>query len=745
MKIGNRRAAVTNDLFPTPSSQGADDGAKPVEIVREAQMRESGIFAKAGKGACRLSAHSSKSEYLVERILSGKMSTGVLLLHAYKMKSKKISPASGTVRFPRFTVNSLRLCGALIPALACGSVAWAGDVSRESSEKEEKVTQLPPTVVVASRTEIELDKVAPSVSVISSETLVAEQISTVAEALVSQPGIIVYGSANTGAPTTISIRGTNSQDTVIMLDGRRMNGGIYGQYGIGTLTTANLADIQILRGSASTLYGSAAIGGAIDLRTKSGLDSEAPTGSILVEGGSWGTRSASLEFAGNSDYGQSSLPAGLGISAGFFYAASDGYNWNNGYENTDFLPRFDWRVNDKLTINLVARFFQKNYGCPNSKFSKSYTDRQKDSGWMLSPEIVFTPTENLTGKVLYSYSEFESEGYVGGLIDNENKAQQISTQWDWRAFENFEISFGYDFIQDDAFGRGEPSWGGVPASLLQYSNSVWTNARWEILKNLWVTGGVRYTDTNKYGERTTYELSAQYRIESTGTGFFGKISTGFRVPSYMDLSPNWKNIPDNTLEAEKSVSYEIGVRQELFDAQLKLEATLFLIDTKDKFVSDYSVYPAVVRNVDEALSNGIEISANWTPDAVDGLRVYGSATFQDAWDRKTDARMKLIPQFAGTIGAEYVFAEDFTLGASGTFVKGREGGLPVYPYSQADMEDYFVARIYGNWIAMRYKDGREKCTLFARIENVLDREYDDYNIGYEAARIGVFAGTKFSF
>lgn len=666
------------------------------------------------------------------------------------MKSNKLSPATGTAVSARLSINFLRACGALIPAVAClaaSPIARADEVSASAkeSEKTEKVTQLPPTVVVASRTELELNKVAPSVSVVSGETLASEQVYTVAEALAAQPGIAVTGGTMTGTPTSIFMRGTNSQDTVLMLDGRRMNGGIYGQYGIGTLTTDNLADIQILRGSASTLYGSAAIGGAIDLRTRSGLDTDTPTGNIRVEGGSWGTRSVALEFAGNSDFEGSELPSGIGFSAGFSHAASDGYNWNNDYEQTTFLPRLDWKVNDKLAFDVIARIFRKDYGCPNSEASKSYTDRQEDSGWLISPEIILTPTENLTGKLLYSYSEYKSEGYVGGLIDNENKSQQVSMQWDWNALENLEVSFGYDFIQDDAFGRGEPAWGGVPASLLQYSNSVWANARWEVMKNLWLSGGVRYTDTNKYGDKTTYELAAQYRFDATGTSVFAKISTGFRTPSYMDLSPNWSNMPADSLEAEKSVSYEIGAKQELFDAQLNLGVSLFLIDTKDKFVVDYSVYPAVVCNVDEARSNGVELTADWTPEAVDGLRVYGNATFQNAWDRKTDARLLLIPQFMGTLGVEYAFGGDFTVGASGTFVKGREGTLPVYPYSQTDMEDYFVARVYGNWVALRYEDGREKCTFFARIENALDREYDDYNIGYEAPGLGVFAGAKLSF
>lgn len=668
------------------------------------------------------------------------------------MKSNKLSPATGTAVSARLSINFLRACGALIPAVAClaaSPIARADEVSASAkeSEKTEKVTQLPPTVVVASRTELELNKVAPSVSVVSGETLASEQVYTVAEALAAQPGIAVTGGTMTGTPTSIFMRGTNSQDTVLMLDGRRMNGGIYGQYGIGTLTTDNLADIQILRGSASTLYGSAAIGGAIDLRTRSGLDTDTPTGNIRVEGGSWGTRSVALEFAGNSDCEGSELPSGIGFSTGFSYAASDGYNWNNDYEQTTFLPRLDWKVNDKLAFDVIARIFQKDYGCPNSEASKSYTDQQKDSGWLISPEIILTPTENLTGKLLYSYSEYKSEGYVGGLIDNENKSQQVSMQWDWNALENLEVSFGYDFIQDDAFGRGDPALGGIPASLLQYSNSVWANARWEVMKNLWLSGGVRYTDTNKYGDKTTYELAAQYRFDSTGTSVFAKISTGFRTPSYMDLSPNWSNMPADSLEAEKSVSYEIGAKQELFDAQLNLGVSLFLIDTKDKFVVDYSVYPApaVVCNVDEARSNGIELTADWMPAAVDGLRVYGNATFQNAWDRKTDARLLLIPQFMGTLGVEYAFGGDFTVGASGTFVKGREGTLPVYPYSQTDMEDYFVARVYGNWVALRYADGREKCSIYARVENALDREYDDYNIGYEAPGIGVFAGAKLSF
>lgn len=648
----------------------------------------------------------------------------------------------------RLSINFLRTCGAFIPAIFAALPLAAAEEAAEqgASASQPEVRQLPPTVVIATRTEVELDKVAPSISLISGETLSTEQIRNVAEALSMQAGITIYGNTASGVPTSLSIRGTGSQDTVILLDGRRMNGGVYGQYGISTLTTDNLSDIQILRGSASTLYGSAAIGGAIDLRTKSGLDVDSPTGSLWAEGGSWGTRSIGLEFAGNTDCeAVTDLPKGIGFSAGFSYGASDGYNWNNDYEQTVFLPRLDWQVSDKLAFDVVARIFQKDYGCPNSEVSKSYMDRQKDSGWMISPEIVLTPLENLSGKILYAYSEYNSEGNVGGLVDNKNKSQQISMQWDWQAFDSLCVSAGYDFVQDDAFARGEPSWGGVPADLLQYSNSLWANARWEVVTDLWLSGGLRYTDTNKYGDKTTYELAAQYRIAPTGTTLFAKIATGFRAPSYMDLSPNWGNVPADSLKAEKSVSYEIGVKQELLEKQLKLGATLFLIDTKDKFVADYSVYPAVIRNVDEARSNGIELTADWVPEALEGLKVYGNATFQDAWDRKTDARLKLIPQFMGTLGAEYTFAEDFTVGASGTYVKGREGGQPSYPYAQEDMDDYFVARVYGNWIAARYEDGREKVTFFARLENALDREYDDYNIGYEAPGFGAFAGAKLSF
>lgn len=680
------------------------------------------------------------------------------------MKSQKSKPLAGASFSAGFSLKFLRACGALLPAVVVGVAAapcaFADDAPPEpaapaaetaapsAAETPEKVAKLPTTVVVASRTEVELDKVSPSVSVVSGEELASQQVRSVADALSREAGITIFGGVSTGTPTSLSMRGTSSQQTVVMLDGRRMNSGIYGQYGLNTLTTDNLASVQILRGSASTLYGSAAIGGAIDLRTRNGLDYDKPTGSIWGEGGSWGTRTFGAEIAGNTDGVETDLPSGLGFSAGLSYSASDGYNWNNDYEQTAFLPRLDWEISDKLSLNLVGRVFQKDYGCPGdgiSPYTKSYTDREKDTSWMISPELVVRPLENLQGKILYSYSEYKSEGYVGGLVDNENKAQQVSMQWDWQALENLLVSAGYDFIQDDAFARGDPSWGGVPASLLQYSNSVWANAQWELVKDLKLSAGVRYTDTNKYGDRTTYELAAQYRFDATGTSVFAKISTGFRTPSYTDLSPNWGNVAADSLEAEKSTSYEIGVKQELFDKQVNVGATLFLIDTKDKFVADYSVYPAVLRNIDEARSNGVELTAEWAPEAISGLRVYGNATFQDAWDRKTDERLKLVPQFMGTLGAEWTFAEDFTVGASGTFVKGREGGQPTWPYAQADMGDYFVARVYGSWVVARYADGREKFSVFGRLENALDREYDDYNIGYEAPGFGAFAGAKLSF
>jgi vitamin B12 transporter len=154
---------------------------------------------------------------------------------------------------------------------------------------QEKEATLEKVVVTATRVETPIEEIASSVTVISSEEMRKKQKPTVLEVLRATPALDVVQTGGVGKTTSISIRGANSEHTLVMIDGVEVNDPISvgRSYDFAHLTVDNIERIEILRGPQSTLYGSDAIGGVINIITKKG--EEKPKFFLSAEGGSFTT------------------------------------------------------------------------------------------------------------------------------------------------------------------------------------------------------------------------------------------------------------------------------------------------------------------------------------------------------------------------------------------------------------------------------------------------------------------------
>ncbi|HEB35661.1 MAG TPA: TonB-dependent receptor, partial [Candidatus Aminicenantes bacterium] len=231
--------------------------------------------------------------------------------------------------------------------------------SQEEIEKEKASTSSiqHEIVVTATRLETPAKEIASSVTVITKEQLEQSRKATVIEALQEVLGVSIIQNGPPGAAASVFLRGANSEHTLILMDGVELNDPISPSrsFDLAHLTLDNVERIEILRGPQSTLYGSDALGGVVNIITKKGQGK--PEFSLSSLAGSYGTIITSAGINGSTERIQYSLGTSYFRSDGFS-AASANYEGNeekDGYRNLTIWGRLGFRLSDNLDVDFILR------------------------------------------------------------------------------------------------------------------------------------------------------------------------------------------------------------------------------------------------------------------------------------------------------------------------------------------------------------------------------------------------------
>ena len=249
-------------------------------------------------------------------------------------------------------------------------------------------TRLPETVVVETRHPTPIAETSPSVTRLDVAEATDAGLTTLSGALATTPGLYAAEQAGEGSQASLFIRGTNSSQSAVLLDGRRLPPGFSGSYEIGRYRLFGLRSVEILRGPSSSLYGANALGGVVDLRLADPLV-EARGGSWQVEGGSYGR--ASLGFSWLTNDAQGKTAAHSGTSVALTTTHDDGWRVNGARDATNALVKSAWRLSPHLVLDLVGSADLAKAGLPGQSAGAPAegdpNDWQKDAGWLLSPGL----------------------------------------------------------------------------------------------------------------------------------------------------------------------------------------------------------------------------------------------------------------------------------------------------------------------------------------------------------------------
>lgn len=582
-------------------------------------------------------------------------------------------------------------------------------------------------VITASRVEQSVDESGRAISIVTDEDIEAQGAYTLSEALRNVPGVTVKTLGQLGDQSTVSIRGMRSFDTAFLIDGMPLRDASDPQGGITPfledLFTDNVEQVEVLRGTGSTLYGSDAIGGIIHFRMKRGQEG-APQVKLLAEGGTNKTFRESLQLSGATEDFDYFVSVGNNETDGILdpdtYEAQH-YAANFGFQPTDNVDvRFIYNsvfseldtndtpglVNGILTNDASdpddlreARFMHYNFSVNHSL--NEYVNQTLRVGYMDSDRrLIGGPAGDESGG--YFDSQFD-----GNIINTEYEAQLTVN-------EHYDLVFGYEFehekfkqLVSDVFGKFSINRHGV---FLENRLSFLDEA-------LNMALGTRYSYHEISHSNQSYEFSTSYLIEPTQTRVKGHVGTGFREPSLFELFGRSTFggftfvFGNQNLTPEKSLSWDVGVEQRLMRDKLALTSTFFRNDYSRRIRFIGGAY----ANVSGGYTRGIELEAAWEPSKNFHLGLAHTTTFAES-DGTTRPS---VPRNLFGLNLDWRFLEKFQYNFDLT-LKGDEQvevfATPSFTSELIDQKAYVKADMK---LSYEVKDGAK---AWFRVDNVFDEK-----------------------
>jgi vitamin B12 transporter len=595
-------------------------------------------------------------------------------------------------------------------------------------------TRLPDTVVIETRQAAPLADASPSGSRLDVTAASESGQTTLTGLLGGAPGVYASEQSGEGSVGSLFLRGTNSTQTAVLLDGRRLPQGFSNSYEIGRYRIFGLSSVEILRGPSSSLYGANALGGVIDLRQQSPLSAKA--GSTLVaEGGSYGRGSLGLAFLSNNAVGAQAATAGTAISLSASH--DDGWRPNGDRDALSAYLKHEWRLSSNLVFDLVGSADHGKAGLPGQDLggSGSLTDWQRDSGWLLSPGLRFE-NENTEGTVFWSRAGSAISSVTAPfanryLLDRD----EVTAFVDRKVRPDLSLGLGlsYERTTFEQFDVGASSltWADTHESL-----GVWLRADLQVAAADRLRVSVRGDRFTDFAGKTTGDLSYSHRFTKELLAH-AKIGTAYRAPAANDLAfGTHLGLP---LRPESNTGTEIGLRHEnAVPGALSWTLVAFRNELTDLIDSNPVSFQSY--NIAKARTQGVEAGLEARPTK--GLRLFGATTWLDSEIRSTDYLFgtglsgdKLLrrPTLTLTLGVEVIPNDDWTFGVSAAHLHGRED----YDWNSSRRVSLPDATFVRVWIRRVLSDNTE---ISLRIENLFGERAPPAAFGFGVQPRSAYVG-----
>lgn len=616
-------------------------------------------------------------------------------------------------------------------------------------------------VVTANRSPTAIQRTGSAITVISGEDIRKTHAGSMVDALRFVPGLDISETGGPGTTTAVRIRGMNAGQTLVLVDGVRVNdsSSANGEFDFGGIPGGLIERIEVLRGPQSALYGSDAMGGVVNIITRKGRGPFKAFGQI--EGGSYGTVAGNAGFYGSQGPWSYSF-AGSGfrtdgfsrygyrvarLRAGAPYE-KDGNETLGAFGRVGFDNRDGFRFEtggmisyNRSEYDAASGAFPDTPSASNKRFFSGFAKAELD---MLENKLThsLTVTANRTDRFFrdttitnasrpnvatWSHTDFTGDrfgaeyqatyraGVLGSVIAGAKVEREIATTFSQRIIP---------------LGARTKSLGGM-----QDTSSGFVLWQMPLTERMDVSLSGRIDHVSNVDTFFTWRATGAYRVTETDTKFRMSLGSGGKAPTLYQRFGGYQG--RDPLRAERNTGADFGVDQLFFNGRLKLSATTFLIRSRDLInFQTGSCLPVALQafgcyvNVSRAESSGVELEGTavlW-PEYV---QLRGAYTYLRAKDLTTNRVLARRPESVGKIGLVITPVANWSVEPSVTMVSKRYSGnnetQRLAAYARFDM-------------LVAYRPD-ERLELYVRGENLNNARYSEvWNYGTTGR--AVYAGVK---
>ena len=522
------------------------------------------------------------------------------------------------------------------------------------------------------------------------------QVNTAEELLRRATGVNLINNGGPGKSTSLQIRGSNDKHVLVMIDGVRIGSATSGVAALQNLPVEQIERIEIVRGPRSSLYGSEAIGGVVQIFTRKGGDGLTPYFSTTV--GSRQHRAATAGASGGND----NAWFNLGVSS----LDTEGYDARPSRE-------VDHDGYRELSANLSGGYRFANGLLLDANLLQVESHNDYDSGNKANADSVlsaygvrakYSPVSFWDVTLQVGHSEDKNENFKGSTFDTRYDTRRDSASWqnDFALSENQLLTVGYDWQQDSISSSVD-----YPEDS-RYNHGLFAQYLLHAGRHEWQLG-LRHDDNEAYGEHTTGSVGYGYALTDS-ISLTSSYGTAFSAPTFNQLYfPGYGN-PD--IQAETSRNIEVGLRGQ--HRWGSWSANAFRNDIDDMIASVRVGGVSMAENVDKARITGLELEVltqqlgwNWQ----------ANLTLQDPENRSSSANddllLRRVPEQIFNLDVDRRFGR-IGLGAS-VHAEGRRWDNAT---NTSDLHGYNTVELRAEyWLSHAWR-------VQARVSNLFDNEYE---------------------
>jgi len=639
-----------------------------------------------------------------------------------------------------------------LAALAAAPAAFAQQAPAPDAAATEDSDQI---VVTATRAPVNIDQVPASITVLDKAAIDRSQDIGATEILLRTPGISISRNGGYGTSTSLRIRGAESDQTVVVIDGVKLNdpAATGGGYNFANMLIGDTARIEVLRGPQSILWGSQAIGGVVNIVTAA---PEKPLeGSFDIESGSRETVSARAAIGGKTGPlawrvgGQRFTTAGISAIAPQF-----GGKEADGYNNSSASGRAELTLASNLSVEV------------RGYYSNGRTEIDSTSGdnsdYSTSEEFVGYAGINLSlldgrfrNRFAYAYTDTDRDSYGPTRarplsFESDGKNKRFEYQGSFAFTKQISAVFGVENENSDFRSRSPAASLATPLPAFARGSAELTSAYAQLsvepVTGLTLNGGIRYDDHSRFGGQTLFQAGGVWR-SSWGTIVRANYGEGFKAPS---LYQQFSEYGNTALDPEQAKGWEAGVEQQLFGRKLIFGATYFERKTTGQIIFNSCTATSTVplcfvpgsptvhrfgyySNVSRAEAHGIEAAGALN---LGGFTLDGNYSWTVAEDRSAGTAtfgkwLPRRPQNTANGSISYAFPFGLTTGAAVRWAGHSFDNAA----NTTKLDDYTLVDLRAE-----LKAG-DNLSVFARAENLFDEKY---MTAYRYGTLGrsIYAGIR---